>query len=509
MDEKIDIRSAYFEHGKTISQISRATGRDRKTVRGIIGRDDWNMPPPEPEGGDICPKLDPFKTIIDEWLEEDKKAKKKQRHTSKRVYDRLRKETETKDRFNCSYESVNKYVRQKKKEIFGERPEGYIPLTHAPGEAQADFGTAEYIEIGKRKEGKYLNMSFPFSNQGYQQLFPGENAECLFEGMKNIFIHIGGVPREIWFDNTSTIVTEIIKGGGRTVTEKFERFSTHYGFKAVFCNPSAGNEKGSVENKVGYHRRNMLVPVPRLKSLDEFNERLLGLCDDDAEREHYRIDADIGELFKEDKLALLPLPQVEFDTAAHMSVKTDKYAIFTLDKCHEYSTAPKFAQSRIRVKLTSQTVTVMDEEFKDIVTHPRLYGKEHSRSMMWIPYLSQLSIRPRAVKYSGVYEMLPANVRRYISESTGGDISDIIRMIAELTKKSGWDLAVETVSKAIDYQAHDADSLFALHRRLHMNVPELPPIDLPAGLPEIKQFIPDLSAYDACITKGGDTNARI
>jgi transposase len=264
MEEKIDIRSAFYEHGKTISEISRVIGRDRKTVRGIINRDDWNMPPPTACEKDVCPKLDPFKPIINEWLEEDKKAKKKQRHTSKRVYDRLRKEEATKDTFHCSYESVNKYVRQKKKELFGERPEGYIPLTHAPGEAQADFGSAEYFEAGTRKEGKYLNMSLPFSNQGYQQLYAGENAECLFEGLKNIFSHIGGVPREIWFDNTSTIVTEIIKGGGRLVTEKFERFNAHYGFKAIFCNPNAGNEKGSVEAKVGYHRRNMLVPIPKV-----------------------------------------------------------------------------------------------------------------------------------------------------------------------------------------------------------------------------------------------------
>jgi transposase len=509
MAEKIDIRSAFFEHGKTITEISRDTGRDRKTVRGIINRDDWNMPPPKPGQSNICPKLDPFKPIINEWLEEDKKAKKKQRHTSRRVYDRLCKEDETKDTFDCSYESVNLYVRQKKKELFGERPEGYIPLAHAPGEAQADFGTAEYIQSGIRKEGKYLNVSFPFSNQGYQQIFGGENAECLFEGLKNIFNHIGGVPREIWFDNASTMVTGVIKGGGRVVTEKFCRFSAHYGFKAIFCNPNSGNEKGSVECKVGYHRRNMLVPVPRFESLDEFNVKLLTMCDEDADREHYRKDADISELFVDDKAALIPLPRTDFDTAAHMSVKTNKYAMFTLDGCHEYSTAPKFAQGRVRVKLTSQTITVMDEEFKDIVCHPRLYGKQHQRSMMWIPYLNQLSIRPRAIKYSGVYEMFPDSIKKYIEDSSGGDVGDIMRMIAELTKKSGWDLAVETVSKAIDYQAHDADSLLALHRRLHMNLPELPPIDLPNEMPRTPEFTPDLLAYDSFIVKGGGSDARI
>lgn len=116
-------------------------------------------------------------------------------------------------------------------------------------------------------------MDFPYSNCGYLQLHYGENMECLLESMVAIFEHIGGVPTEIWFDNTRTIVTKIIRGGGREVTERFLRFQEHYGFKSVFCNPDAGNEKGGVLYAYFFYlhiltKRLIYLPV-RLKDADK------------------------------------------------------------------------------------------------------------------------------------------------------------------------------------------------------------------------------------------------
>ena len=253
-----DIRKLYFEEGKSISQISRETGYDRKTVRNFINKEDWNEAVPIIKGETEFPKLEPYKELITKWLVDDKKAKRKQRHTALRVYNRLIEEV---DGFNCSYRTVAAFVAIKKKEIF-KKAEGYLPLEHPGGEAQVDFGDAQFYENGTLHNGKYLNVSFPFSNKGYLQLFYGENMECLLEGLIAIFYYIGAVPYRLWFDNTKTIVTNILKGGGRDLTERFLRFSEHFGFQAVFCNPESGHEKGNVESKVGYNRRNMLVPIP-------------------------------------------------------------------------------------------------------------------------------------------------------------------------------------------------------------------------------------------------------
>jgi len=242
MTQVKDIRKMYFEEGKNISQIARETGHDRKTVRGYINKDDWNEEPPKVKKEATFPKLNPYKQDIDTWLIEDKKARRKQRHTAKRVYDRLVKKH--KDDFDCSYRIVAEYVSVKKKEIFGEQ-KGFLPLEHIPGEAQADFGDADFYENSRLHSGKYFNLSFPNSNKGYTQVYKGENQECLFEGLKTIFEHIGGVPTRIWFDNASTMVTKVMKGGGRNLTDDFLRFKEHYRFEAAFCNVDAGHEKGN------------------------------------------------------------------------------------------------------------------------------------------------------------------------------------------------------------------------------------------------------------------------
>jgi transposase len=244
MSKKKFIRDLYFVNGKTITEIAHDTGYDRKTVRKVINIDDWNEPTLSGQNR-TTPKLEPFKAIIDDWLLNDKRAKKKQRHTSKRVFERLSTDKVISKTFNCSYETVNIYVQKRKTEIFGEKLEGSIPLEHKAGEAQADFGAADYYENDALHEGHHFNISFPYSNKWFTQLFPGENIECLLEGLENIFRHIGGVPPEIWFDNASTMVVSIFKGGERKLTERFERLKEHYGFTAIYCNPESGREKGN------------------------------------------------------------------------------------------------------------------------------------------------------------------------------------------------------------------------------------------------------------------------
>jgi transposase len=502
MTEVHELRKLYYNEGKSISEISRDTGRDRKTIRMNINKEDWNEIQPKPIPGAIFPKLDPFKEKIDTWLTEDKQAKRKQRHTAKRVYERLKEDF--KADFNCSYRTVVGYVSRRKKEIFGQKA-GYLPLEHIPGEAQGDFGDAQYYENGQLYSGKYLNLSFPYSNQGYFQLFKGENQECLFEGLISIFEHIGGVPSRIWFDNTRTIVSKILKEGGRTLTDDFLRFSEHYRFEPVFCNVEAGHEKGNVEGKVGYHRRNWLVPVPRFERLSEFNQNLLKTCDLDAEREHYRKDATIAELYTSDKAALLALPTIPLDISKYITVSTNGYGRFYLGNgLHEYSVSPQCADSRVTVKITAGEVIALDKSHRPIVSHRRLYGDYRQQSMQWLPYLTQLSYRPNALKYSGIYEMLPESLQTYLNKCNRSDKGQILQVIAGLTARNGFESALESVDHALQYEATDIDSLINLHNRIYSHVPELAPLNLAANIPDLRRVTPNLAAYDARLGKVGE-----
>ena len=511
MDQIHQIRELYYGQGITnISKIAEITGHNRKTVTKYIDQEDFSSPPPKPTEDDShVSKLDPYKPIIDSWLIADKKAPRKQRHTAKRVYRRLTREIEG---FNCSYRTVAAYYAKRKKELMPKNNEGYIPLKHVPGESQADFGSADFRENGTLYSGKYLIVSFPYSNGGYIQLNYGENMECLLEGLVAVFNHIGGVPMEIWFDNTKTIVTNIIRGGGRKITERFQRFCDHYRFKPVFMNPESGWEKGNVENKVGYLRRNQLVPVPAFTNLAEFNRQLLDECDKDMEREHYEYDdcIFISTLFKEDKAALLPLPAAPFETASYTTALTDKYGKFKLnDGKHTYSASPGYSETSVTVRLTSSTVTVFDDHMKEIVSHKRLYGDNKQSSMEWIPYLKYIAQKPRSLRNSGIYDMMPEGMQQFMDKCDNSERGRVLKVLAELTERSGFDSALHIVNEALALNSTNPDSLKSLYNRIYADVPQLPPLDNTAVIPSAK-IIPfngaDLKKMDAALRKGGAVN---
>lgn len=507
MDQVKDIRRLYYEQGLKLTEIADKTGCNWKTVRKYVDKEDFNEPPPGKEEKKHPSKLDPFKPLIDQWLLEDKTAPRKQRHTAKRVLHRL----EKLDGFDCKYRTVAVYVAKKKKELNLQQKEGYLPLEHHPGEGQADFGGADFNEKNHRYSGKYLVLSFPYSNAGYLQLHYGENMECLLESLVAIFEHAGGVPTEIWFDNTSTIVTKIIKGGGRDITERFDRFSQHYRFKPVFMNPESGWEKGNVENKVGYLRNNELVPVPSFGSLDEYNRSLLSACDEDMAREHYEFDNGtmISDLFVKDKGALIPLPSVAFDTALYTTARTNKYGKFTLDDGkHEYSASPAFCQVPVNLKITSSEVIVLDEHQEVVVRHRRLYGDQKQSSMDWLPYLKYIARKPRSLHNTGIYGMMPEPLQRYMDSVESPMRGKVLKILADLTDRTGFDSAVKTVTEAVRYQAVDPDSLKSLYNRLYSDVPLLPELDN-ADIPSVGKVIPfrgnDLEKLDQ-VLKGGVSN---
>lgn len=230
-----------WRQGDSVSEISRKTGVCRDTVYKYVGRDDFSEQPPRRRG---CPsKLDPYKPVIDSWLDDDMRSGRKQRHTAERVHDGLVAER----RADVSLSTVERYVREAK----AQRARGleqYLDLDWAPGEAQADFGEADFYVRGMRTPLSYSVLTFPHSNVGFAQLFPGENAECVCQALRNVFEYVGGVPVKIVFDNAA--------GVGRRVGEKvrttglFEARSAHYGFRYRFCNPRSGNEKGSLRTSL-------------------------------------------------------------------------------------------------------------------------------------------------------------------------------------------------------------------------------------------------------------------
>lgn len=495
MEQVHNIKYLFKFKGKSLRKISFETGHHFNTIKKYATKENFNL---ELKPGKSKPrKLAPYSELIDSWLEADLKAKPKQRHTAQRIYDRLKEQFPG---FNVSDRSVRAYVSRRKKEL-GLSTEGYLPLEHPPGEAQIDFGAAQFIEKGVLYDGHYLNLSFPYSNGGYFQLFKAENQECLLEGLKNIFEYIGKTSTYIWFDNMSTVVKSIRKNGERDITKGFQRFMLHYGFLSNFCNPNSGHEKGHVEGKVGYHRRNFLVPIPEFDDLAAFNLKLLKMCDADMNRKHYKKPNLICALFTEDKVAMDNLPEVPFEVYRLEPVKADKYGKVRFEN-KLYSSSPEYAGKNLWLKAGAYNVEVMNQEYQTVVKHPRLYGQQ-SESMVWGPYLKLMSRRPAALKYTGFFKELPSTIQDYFAKCDYTEKKNSLKLLVSMLKSGDMATAEKAFAESYRRDLTNADSLLAIYNHLNSHLHEDNYLNLPHNLPEIQKYSTDFQVYDLLLKGGG------
>lgn len=492
MEQVYRIRNLTITEGKSLRSAANLTGHDFETVKKYTEKEDFNIT--------VRPrqcrrrKLAPYYETVKQWLIDDQKAPRKQKHTAKRVYERLK---EMDPLFNASDRSVRAFVAELKLEL-NEEEKGYLPLDHPPGEAQVDFGKARFIENGITYDGFSLNVSFPYSNAGYTLLFKSENQECLLEGLKIIFEHTGGVPKAIWFDNMSTVVKKIKENGKRDLTEGFLRFMMHYGFESNFCNASSGNEKGSVENKVGYHRRNWFVPVPVFNDLKDYNQMLLNKLDQDMVREHYKGIGKINTLFLEDKKAFMSLPKVPYEVCRYVYSKADKYGKVRYDS-KIYSSSPNLAGKQVMLKIKAYDIEILDLNYVCVITHRRLYGNQ-KESMLWPPYLELLAKRPTALKYSSLINEFPSSLQKFLNNSTYDKKKEVLKVFAKMSRDTSMENAMEAFDEAISYGAKDADSIWATYCRLSSgSLPEVE-IKISDKVPQLDGYTPDMKQYDRLIT---------
>ena len=313
--DKIDDIRRLGRGGASVASISRDTGVSEPTVRKYLREPDLSERPPAVGRAPESPLLEPFAALVDSWLLEDRRCWFKQRHTAKRVFDRLVSE----HGFEGSYSTVRRYVRRRREELAAEldarEAQGFLLLDWLPGECQVDFGQADFRVRGVVTRGHFLVVTFPHSNVGLAQVFWGETAECVCQGLRNVFEFVGGVPRRAVFDNATEVGRRV--GAEMRTSALFRRFAAHYGLDYSFTNPYSGNEKGSVENKVGTLRRNLFVPAPSFWDVRSYNARLLASCLARSEgKRHYRKDAAESELLAEDRAALSPLPAAPFACVA-------------------------------------------------------------------------------------------------------------------------------------------------------------------------------------------------
>lgn len=491
MDDIKYIKRLYEKEELSIREIMRRTGYHYETVRKYLDMEDFNEPMYPPK--ESVSLLDPLKPIIDQWLLDDLKAPRKQRHTAKRVFERLQEEYPK--QLEVKLRTVQYYVSYKKKEIYKSQQKARLPLYHPPGEAQVDFGHFSYINnSGDMVDALKLTVSFPYSNQAYCQIFGGENQQCLLQGMRNIFEHIGKVPNRILFDNLSSAVAHMGNGHNRTLTDGFERFMAHYKFEAAFCNGAAGWEKGNVENKVGYERRNMFVPIPTILDFNQFNQSLFIACEN-SKREHYAKKIPIESLFQEDLQEMLTINPVAYEIFLLEPGKTDNYAKVTFDN-NLYSSSPRYAKENVYVKASSDKVWILNDSYEVIMEHPRLYGNG-LESMKWLPYIDLMSRRPAAMKYTEFYQQLPDNWQKYLSKQNADGKRKGLTSLYTMLQKHDMRTAEDALAFAISNGVKDADSILAAYRTLTSGVQQMQPMQLGCNVISMPGFTTNNNKYDS------------
>lgn len=444
------IRQEVNLKGRSYAEVARQMGHDVRTVKKYADQENWSEPKPKQQRrARVMGSVQP---ILDQWIMDDSKKKKKFQRTAKRMFDQLQSDYH----FQGSYRTVREYVSRRKKER-GQANEATLPLASRPGTAQVDFGEAPFLYRSESVTLSYLVLSFPYSNTFYFQVFPSQNRESFLEGLKRMFHYIGGVPKAIRFDNLSAAVKKVLPHGERQMTDEFQNFVFHYGFDVEFCNPAKGNEKGHVEAMVKYIRNNFLLPEVSFGDIDQLNRTLWLLAEEDRHRLHYQKEELLSALYQEEQNAWLQLPEKPFECVRYVEAKTDKYGYMKLDT-RRYSTSPRFAKSSVLAKLSYNRVDIMTSGHDVIASHPRLYGAVMT-SVKWQPYLDLMAKRPMALKYTSFYEQLPLNWQQYLEACTVPEKQQALRLLSVLLKEHDFSLAQEALSIASGYGHPETEAI--------------------------------------------------
>ncbi|MBU6424729.1 MAG: IS21 family transposase [Rhodospirillales bacterium] len=363
MDLYLKVRLACSE-GMSQPEAAKHFNLSRDTVRKMLS---FSVPPGYRRQAEIKrPKLDAFVGIIDGILEADRTAPLKQRHTAKKIFDRLKKEFG----FTGGYTIVKEYVRDHER----RHREMFVPLAHPPGHAQADFGEALVMIGGVERKAHFFAFDLPHSDAGFVRAYPAAVAEAWMDGHVHAFAFFGKKPLSILYDNDRCLVAKILPDGTRKRATLFSSLLSHYVIEDRYGRPGKGNDKGAVEGLVGYSRRNFMVPIPRFATWDDLNTYLEEQC---RLRQNDRLRGEsemIGERLQRDLAAMRELPATAFEACDQSSGQVTSQSLVRY-KTNDYSVPVAFGHQEVWIRgYVGEVVIGCRGEI--IARHPRSYERE-------------------------------------------------------------------------------------------------------------------------------------
>ena len=476
------IRLYHGERGLSLAQIGKELGLHPETVARYA-----RMPTyPRRSNPRRSSKLDPYKLIIQRWLE-------RHPYSGTQIFQRLRDE----EHYTGGVSILRDYLQKVRP---APRHPAYLTLAFAPGEAaQVDWGYAGMITIGgTRRRLSFFVMVLCHSRMMYVEFTCGESREHFLACHKNALEFFGGTPRVILIDNLKTGVLSHPFGEKAVFNNRYLEFSAHYGFEPRACNVRKANEKGRVENGVGYVKKNFLAGLELPHGLEAMNTASRQWVNGIANvRVHGETRKPPKELFAEEKL--LPLPPMGADTSGTRLVRVTNRCRIVLDT-NRYSVPSIYASQRLTLKAFADRLCVYHET-NLVASHARCYDRHRDfENPDHVKELLDQKRRARDAKWLMNFLALSSRAEFYYQQLSARSLNARIHVnkIVAMIEIWGTDKVARALEDAIECEAYSSQYIENILQQRDRPMPEPGPLHLTrrSDLLELELSEADLTLYD-------------
>jgi len=474
------IKDLHERQGLKVAQIASVLGLDPRTVAYWL-RQERVRPRRTPQRAS---KLDPFKSQIRHLLE-------MYPYSAAQVLQRLREQG-----FTGGYSTVKAYVRTVR-----PRPKpAFLKLAFAPGEcAQADWGACGSVRVGQtRRRLSFFVMVLCYSRLMYVEFTVSQTMEHFLACHQHAFEAFGGVPQSVMVDNLKSAVLKRTPGEAPVFNPRYADFARHSGFRIVPCNVGKGNEKGRVENAVGYVKKNFLAGLD-IADFSLLAPAVTHWLDTVANvRVHGETRKPPLELWHSEKPHLGPLPLHPFDIATVSQVRASRQFRITLDT-NRYSVPAHLAGQVLTLKPSPERLCLYHQhqlvarhirsydrhgDFED-PDHPKPLLEQRKKARDHKLFMRFLALSPQAELYYRQLEQRRLNPHHHV------------RKIVALSDIYPPDAVARALADALEYGAFAADYIANLLEQRARFTPQESPLHLTRreDLLDLHLQPPDLSLY--------------